>query len=62
MKGTFWDQCLGFPKNDVSYFDFSSLCVFYRPESLWTRTFTKYIDQTYMVKNFKNKSVIAQTW
>ena len=49
-------------KNDVSYFDFSSLCVFYRPESLRTRTFTKYIDQTYMVKNFKNKSVIAQTW
>ena len=46
---------LGFLKN-VSHFDFSSLCVFYRPESLQTGIFLKYIDHTYMViRSWKQK-------
>ena len=62
---------LGFPKNNVSHFDFSSLCVFYRSETLQTGIFLKYIGQAYIVIKFQkqieieinktNKNKIAQT-
>ena len=43
---------LRFPKNDVSHFNFSSLCLNYRQESLQTRIFLKYIDHANTVIKF----------